>query len=413
MGILKSWNKISLFTRIMIGFVLGIVAGLILREKASMFSFLGTILTRMLTMVVAPLVLCVIVNAVANMGDGKRLGRIGLKTITVFLVTTLFAIFIGLVIANVMNIGSGVTITPSAPVAEAAKEVTFVDTLVNIIPSNIFLSLNNNELLQIIFFSIILGLALLKLGKKSEPLLNLFAAGQEAMQKVTSIILEYTPIGVFGLMANVIGSNGLDILIPYSKAIIALYISSIFYLVFVQAGLVAGFFGKISPKKFLATMKEPMAFVFASCSSVATIPLTLESTKKLGVDDDTANFVIPLGAVVNMNGTAIYQAVAVIFTAQIFGINLSIMDQIMVMFTATLAAIGTAGIPGSGLIMLTIVLGAANLPMEGVALLAGIDRILNMGRVVPNIVGDAAAAVVVARSEKTLRDTEDILEQVS
>ncbi|WP_313125662.1 dicarboxylate/amino acid:cation symporter, partial [Proteiniclasticum ruminis] len=195
--------------------------------------------------------------------------------------------------------------------------------------------------------------------------------------------------------------------------IIALYISSIFYLVFVQAGLVAGFFGKISPKKFLATMKEPMAFVFASCSSVATIPLTLESTKKLGVDDDTANFVIPLGAVVNMNGTAIYQAVAVIFTAQIFGINLSIMDQIMVMFTATLAAIGTAGIPGSGLIMLTIVLGAANLPMEGVALLAGIDRILNMGRVVPNIVGDAAAAVVVARSEKTLRDTEDILEQVS
>ncbi|WP_313125663.1 dicarboxylate/amino acid:cation symporter, partial [Proteiniclasticum ruminis] len=218
MGILKSWNKISLFTRIMIGFVLGIVAGLILREKASMFSFLGTILTRMLTMVVAPLVLCVIVNAVANMGDGKRLGRIGLKTITVFLVTTLFAIFIGLVIANVMNIGSGVTITPSAPVAEAAKEVTFVDTLVNIIPSNIFLSLNNNELLQIIFFSIILGLALLKLGKKSEPLLNLFAAGQEAMQKVTSIILEYTPIGVFGLMANVIGSNGLDILIPYSKA---------------------------------------------------------------------------------------------------------------------------------------------------------------------------------------------------
>ncbi|SDI09348.1 dicarboxylate/amino acid:cation symporter [Proteiniclasticum ruminis] len=413
MGILKSWNKISLFTRIMIGFVLGIVAGLILREKASMFSFLGTILTRMLTMVVAPLVLCVIVNAVANMGDGKRLGRIGLKTITVFLVTTLFAIFIGLVIANVMNIGSGVTITPSAPVAEAAKEVTFVDTLVNIIPSNIFLSLSNNELLQIIFFSIILGLALLKLGKKSEPLLNLFAAGQEAMQKVTSIILEYTPIGVFGLMANVIGSNGLDILIPYSKAIIALYISSIFYLVFVQAGLVAGFFGKISPKKFLATMKEPMAFVFASCSSVATIPLTLESTKKLGVDDDTANFVIPLGAVVNMNGTAIYQAVAVIFTAQIFGINLSIMDQIMVMFTATLAAIGTAGIPGSGLIMLTIVLGAANLPMEGVALLAGIDRILNMGRVVPNIVGDAAAAVVVARSEKTLRDTEDILEQVS
>ncbi len=248
------------------------------------------------------------------------------------------------------------------------------------------------------------------MGDKGEQLLNFFKMGQEAMQKMTGIILEFTPIGVFGLMANVIGSNGMDILIPYIKAIIALYLASAIYLLVVQAGVVVGGIARVSPIKFLSVMKEPMAFVFAACSSVATIPLTLRAVKKLGVDDDTANFVIPLGAVVNMNGTAIYQAVAVVFTAQIFGIHLSLADQAMVMLTATLAAVGTAGIPGSGLVMLTIVLGAANLPMEGVALLAGIDRILNMGRVVPNIVGDAAAAVVVAKSEKTLKS--DILTSV-
>lgn len=398
----KRWKKISLFGKIMIGFVLGIIAGLILKEKASMLAFLGTMLTRLLTMVVAPLVLSVLVVAVANMGDGKRLGRIGIKSVSVFIITTLIAVLIGLLIANIMNIGSGVLISPSAPVTEAEASAPFTDTLVNLIPSNIFQSLAQNDLLQIIFFAVLLGFAILKLGESGKPLLNTFMRIQEAMQKLISIVLLFTPIGVFGLMANVVGTNGLDILIPYGKAIIALYIASILYLVLVQAGLVVGVFGKVSPLKFLQTMKEPMAFVFASCSSVATIPLTLQSTKNLGVDDETANFVVPLGAVVNMNGTAIYQAIAVVFTAQIFGINLSLTQQLMVMLTATLAAIGTAGIPGSGLVMLTIVLGAANLPMEGVALLAGIDRILNMGRVVPNIVGDAAAAVVVARSEGTL-----------
>lgn len=401
---LKSFKKMGLFTKIMIGFILGIIAGLVLREDASMFAFLGTILTKLLKMVVAPLVLCVLVVAIANMKDGKKVGRIGIKSVVIFLITTLFAILIGLVFANVMNIGSGVIIESTLPAAKVAEKVTIIDTILNIIPSNIFNSLATDELLQVIFFAILLGFAILKMGSTGEPLLNLFKVGQEAMQKVTSIILEYTPIGVFGLMADVIGNNGVDILIPYIKAIIALYAASAFYLIFIQSGVVVGMFGKVSPKRFLSAMKEPMAFVFASCSSVATIPLNLQSVKKLGVDDDTANFVIPLGAVVNMNGTAIYQAIAVVFTAQIFGIELTIADQAMVMLTATLAAIGTAGIPGSGLVMLTIVLGAANLPMEGVALLAGIDRILNMGRVVPNIVGDAAAAVVVARSEKTLKE---------
>lgn len=400
----KAINKLGLFTKIMIGFALGIIIGLIFKEKASKLVFLGTILTNLLKMVVAPLVLCVLVVAVANMKDGKRVGRIGVKSILIFLITTLFAIFIGLVFANILNIGSGVTIQTTEIAKKVVKEVTITDMIVNIVPSNIFKSLSTNDLLQIIFFAILAGFAILKMNLSGKSILKAFELGQEMMQKITSIILEFTPIGVMGLMADVVGNNGIDILIPYIKAIIALYLAAIFYLVVVQAGLVVGIFGKISPLHFLRVMKESMAFVFASCSSVANIPLNLKAVKELGVDEETANFVIPLGAVVNMNGTAIYQAIAVVFTAQIFGIDLTVSDQIMVMLTATLAAIGTAGIPGSGLVMLTIVLGVAGLPMEGVGLLAGIDRILNMGRVVPNVVGDAAAAVVVARSENTLEN---------
>lgn len=247
----------------------------------------------------------------------------------------------------------------------------------------------------------IFGFTLSRLGESGEKLLDIFKSGQEAMEKLTDIVLQFTPYGVFGLMANVIGTNGTDILLPYIKSIIALYISSIIYLIFVQGFLMVGVIARVNPLKFFKVMREPMAFVFATCSSVATIPLNLESVKKLGVDEETANFVIPFGAVVNMNGTAIYQAVAVVFTAQVFGIDLSLQQQIMVMLTATLASIGTAGIPGSGLVMLSIVLSSVNLPMEAIGLLAGIDRILNMGRVVPNIVGDAATSIIVSRTEKT------------
>lgn len=405
--IFKPWNKLSLFTRIMIGFVLGVLVGLVFGPKAAVLAPLGTILTRSLTMVVAPLVFTLLVCAAADVGDGKRLGRIGIKTTVIFLLSTAIAIVMGLVVANMMNIGAGVSLSnmAAAPQAKAAKEVSMLTTLINIIPNNVFSSLATQNLLQIIFFALILGFALLKLGDKGKAVLELCRSGQEAMKEITNMVLEFTPYGVFGLMATVVGKNGTAILIPYIKAIAALYICSIVYLLVVQAGIMVGVFGRVSPLKFLKDMREAMTFVFATCSSVATIPLNLASVKKVGVDEETANFVIPFGAVMNMNGTAIYEAVAVVFTAQIFGVDLSFSQQVMIMLTATLASIGTAGVPGSGLVMLTIVLSSVNLPMEAIGLLAGIDRILNMGRVVPNIVGDAATAVMVARSEGTLKDS--------
>jgi Na+/H+-dicarboxylate symporter len=405
--IFKPWKKLSLFTRIMIGFAAGIVLGLILGERASVLNPLGTILTRLLTMVVAPLVFCLLVNAAANVGDTKKLGRMGVKTVACFLISTAFAIVIGLVIANIMNVGTGVTIQPStqdATAAASAGDVSMLDTLINIIPTNPFQALAEQNLLQIIFFALFLGFVLMKLGDKGKALLNITMAGEEAMKKITEIVLEFTPYGVFGLMANVVGTNGPAILIPYIKTIAALYIAGFIYLIVIQAGIMAGAIGHISPIHFLRTMKEAMAFVFATCSSVATIPLNLKCTKALGVDEETANFVIPFGAVMNMNGTAIYEAVAIVFTAQIYGIHLTFTQQLIVMLTATLASIGTAGVPGSGLVMLTIVLSSVGLPMEAIGLLAGIDRILNMGRVIPNIVGDAATAVIVSRTEGTFRD---------
>ncbi len=397
-----------MFTRIMVGFVLGIVCGLIMGPKASVFNFLGTILVRLLTMVVAPLVLCLLVCAAADVGDYKKLGKIGLKTVVIFLVSTGFAIVIGLLFAHLIGVGTGVVIQAQNASESAVEIPSALDTLINIIPNNPFEALSTQNLLQIIFFALFFGFALIKLGEKGQVVLGFFQGCTEAMKEITSIVLEFTPYGVFGLMANVVGINGLAILLPYMKTILAVYLASAIYTVLVQAGLMVGVCAHMSPLKFLKGVKEAAMFVFATCSSVATIPINLKCTKKLGVSDEIANFVIPFGAVMNMNGTAIYEAVAVIFTAQVYGIELTMMQQIMVMLTATLASIGTAGVPGSGLVMLTIVLSSVNLPMEAIGLLAGIDRILNMGRVIPNIVGDAATAVLVAKSEGVLQEAADI-----
>ena len=401
MNPIKMWNKLSLFTKIMIGFVLGIAAGVILGESATKLAFLGTILTRLLTMVVAPLVLGLLICAAADVKDFKTLGKIGGKTLAIFLGGTAVAVAIGLVLCNVMQIGAGFVMETQA--AYDAKEIpSIADTLMNIIPTNPFNSLSEQNLLQIIFFALLLGFSLIKLGDKGAPVLDFFRAWTEAWKEITNIVLEFTPYGVFGLMANIVGKSGMDVLLPYIKTIGACYLTCALFTIIVQGGLMVGLYGGISPVKFFGTMKEAILFVFATCSSVATIPLNLKCTKALGVDDKIADFVIPFGAVMNMNGTAIYEAVAVIFASQVFGIELTVTQQIMVMVTAVLASVGTAGIPGSGLVMMTIVLNAVNLPLETIGLLAGIDRILNMARVIPNIVGDAAAAVVVAKSEGAL-----------
>lgn len=399
---MKNKKKLGLFGWIMIGFVGGILAGVILGEKATSLQFLGTILTRLLNMVVVPLVMSLLITSAAEVGSYKTLGKRAGATFVIFMLTTAAATVVGLILANVLSVGTGVQISTEGLQANSTTEMNLMDTLINIIPSNIFTAMSSATLLQCIVFALIFGFALTRLGKEGEVVLGFFRGVSKTMMEITNIVLWYSPIGVFGLMAWVIGNYGLAILVPYAKAIAAVYIGCFLHVLIVDSGIMVGLVCKRSPLKYLKIMKETLLFAVATCSSVATIPLTLKSARRLGAPDDVADFVVPFGAVVNMDGTAIYQAVAAIFAAQIFGIELSFGQQIVVMLTAVLASIGTAGVPGSGLIMLSIVLNAVGLPLEAVGLLAGVDRFLNMGRMVPNIAGDAATAMVVAKMEGNL-----------
>jgi Na+/H+-dicarboxylate symporter len=399
MVIYRKWKALNIFTKVMFGFVLGIILGLVLGPQATALEFLGTILIRLLSMVVAPLVLCMLICAAADVGS-RSLGKIGVMTTLFFTLSTAVAISTGLIFAYLFNVGGGFMMELET-VAEAGNVAvpSMIDTLVAIVPNNIFAALTNATLLQIMFFSMFFGIALTKLKdkEKAEVVINLFRTGSDAMKQIIGMVLNFTPIGVMGIMAWVVGQHGISVLLPFGRMILATYVACLFYILFIQSFLFVKVLGKTSPFTFIKTMKDAAVFAFATCSSVATMPLTLAATKKMGVSDKVANFTIPYGTVINLDGSAIYQSIAVVFAAQIFGIELGVTEILLIVVSATLASIGTAGVPGSALVMLTIVLAAVNLPLEVIGLLAGIDRILNMARVVPNVIGDAAVSIIVAR----------------
>lgn len=401
---MKKVKKFGLFTWILVGFVLGIIMGVVAPEYGKELKFLGTILTNLLNMVVVPLVISLLITAAADVGDMKRLGKRAGRTFVIFMITTAVAILIGLVLANLFAVGKGVTINLEDLEASSSSTMNILDTIIGIIPTNIVSAMSSANLLQCIFFALLFGFALnLIPNDESKAAVRNFCKGlSEVMKTVTNIVLWFSPIGVFGLMSWVIGTYGLAILGPYAKSIAAVYIGCILHAVIVQSGVMIGLVCKRNPIRFIKEYIQTILFAVATCSSVATIPLNLKTAKRLGAADDVADFVIPFGAVVNMDGTAIYEAVAAIFAAQVFGIDLSIGQQIMVMLSAVLASIGTAGVPGSGLIMLTVVLTSVGLPLEAVGLLAGVDRLLNMGRMIPNIFGDGATSLVVSKLEGKL-----------
>ncbi|MBW8382382.1 MAG: dicarboxylate/amino acid:cation symporter [Youngiibacter sp.] len=396
------FKKISLFQKIMIGFALGVAVGFFMGPEASMFQFLGTIMIRLLKLVVAPLIMFLMISTLGSVSDMKSFGGIAVKTIVTYAILTLIAIGIGLSVGLLFNVGAGANIDVSKIKVAEAADVSFIDTFVNMIPENIFAALAEPNLIQIIVFSLVFAFALTKLGNQGARIIAVFGTLADAMKGVVNIVLEYTPIGVFGLMANVIGNNGISIMIPFAKVIAAVYVASFIQTVFVHAGIIGWLICKVSPKKFIASSKECMTFAFATCSSVATIPLALKATKRLGVPDRIGNFIITIGSNMSMDGIAIYQGVAVVFASRVFGIELSITQYIMVMLASTVASLGVAGVPGSGLIVLTIVLQTVGLPLEAVGLLAGVDRILNMGRIIPNVTADIATSCLVSKMDEGL-----------
>ncbi|ATO56771.1 dicarboxylate/amino acid:cation symporter [Loigolactobacillus coryniformis subsp. coryniformis KCTC 3167 = DSM 20001] len=398
-------NKIrnmSLFTKIMIGFALGIIAGILLGKQATIFAVLGDILIRLLQVVVAPLVFSLMVVAIADIDDMQQFGKIALKTVGTYVVFTLIATGLGLGMGRLFNVGQGANIQTANAAIQKPVKLSISDTILNFIPSNIFKSLTSTNLVQVIFFAVIFGFALLAIGEKGKPMLTLCKSLADTMKKFVNIVLGFTPIGVFGLMASVIGKSGIAIIWPYLKTIGAVYTASGIQTIVIHSIIVCGLICRVPIKKFFKSSRETLAFAFSTTSSVATIPLALQSVKKLGVSDRIGNFIITIGSNMSMDGIAIYEGVAVVFAAQVYGVHFSTIELLRIMLMAAITSLGLAGVPGSGLIAVSVVLQTAGLPIEAVGLLAGVDRILNMGRIIPNVTADISTSVLVAKSEGEL-----------
>ncbi|WP_422448683.1 dicarboxylate/amino acid:cation symporter [Thermoanaerobacterium sp. DL9XJH110] len=392
-------------TRIFIGLALGVVVGLFFTsapEAANTYiKPLGTLFLNLIKMIIVPLVLSSLVVGAASTGDVKKLGRIGAKTLTYYLTTTAFAVTLGLILGNILNPGLGMKLPPDAKV-DVSQAPSIIDTLLNIVPTNPVKAMVEANMLQIIVFAIFLGIAITFIGDKGKPVLTFFDSLAEISYKIVGIIMAYAPVGVFGLIVPVVAASGPSVLLPLLKVIIAVYLGCALHAILVYSSLVYAF-ARMSPLRFFKGASPAMLVAFTTSSSSGTLPVTMESVEKnLGVSKSISSFVLPLGATINMDGTALYQGVCALFVAQVFGIQLTLAQQMVIILTATLASIGTAGVPGAGLIMLTMVLQSVGLPLEGIALIAGIDRILDMARTCINVTGDMAGSVIVAATEREL-----------
>ncbi|WP_318614354.1 dicarboxylate/amino acid:cation symporter [Sporosarcina sp. YIM B06819] len=401
--------KFNLVTQIIIAFVLAIILGSAFGSSIDFLKPFGDLFLRLIKFIIAPLILSTLVVGVAGSSNPKQLGRIGIKTVAYYLVTTAVAIVIGLAVAFMISPGKGVTISTEGlaiPEAAAKEPQSTITTVLNIIPENPFTALAAGNVLQIIFFALFIGLAITLVGEKAQPVYRFFEGFAEVMYKITGIVMKVAPIGVLGLLAPVVGQYGLSVLLPLVKVILAVYIACILHAAIVYSAAVKTW-GKMSPLRFFKGISPAALVAFSTASSSGTLPVTIKNTNEnLGVPNKISSFVLPLGATVNMDGTAIYQGVAVVFIAQFYNLNLSFTQLLTVVLITILASIGTAGVPGAGMIMLAMVLTSVNIPLEGIALIAGIDRVLDMMRTCVNVLGDASAAVVVAGTEKKRNEVE-------
>lgn len=396
--------KIKLHWQILIALILAVFVGYYFPDSVPFTSWMGVVFLRALNMVVIPLVLSSIISGVASIGGGTSLGRIGVKTLSYYIVTSLIAILIGLFFVNLFkpgvnaNLGTAETIK-SIPTASHSVS----DILIRTIPDNIVDAMARGQILPVIFFAILFGFFMTQVqNEKRQFLISLFDSIFEVMMKVTTFIIRFTPLGVFAIVSKEVAKNSESL--GNIAGSLGVYMLTVFVGLFIHAGIIlplsVKILGKANPYKHFKNMATPLLTAFSTSSSNAALPLSMEATEhKNGVSNKITSFTLPLGATINMNGTALYECVAVIFIAQAYGINLTTGQQAIVVLTALLAAIGSAGIPMAGLVMMTIVLTAVNLPMEGVGLILAVDRILDMSRTTVNVWGDTCAAVIIAKSE--------------
>ena len=393
----KQGKKNSLARNIFIALVLSIIVGLLMQSKAEFLSTyikpFGDIFLNLLKFIVTPIVLFSIIGGIISMKDIKKVGEVGGFTVIYYFLTTACAIVIGLSLANIFKKFFPV-ISTSDLTFEMTNEVSIMDTIVNIFPSNFIAPMVENNMLQIIVMSLIIGFSILMLEKtKQVKAIETIEILNDIFMKAMGLILRLSPIGVFCLLAPVIAANGPVIIGSLASVLLVAYLAYVLHALIVYSFTIKTL-GGLSPIEFFKGMSSAMIFAFSSASSMGTLPINMKCCEELGADHDVTAFVLPLGATINMDGTAIYQGVCAVFIAACYGIDLTVGQMITIVITSTLASIGTAGVPGSGMIMLAMVLQSVGLPVEGIALVAGVDRIFDMGRTVLNITGDASAAII-------------------
>ena len=404
----------NLSIKIIIALVLGALTGILLNLFAPgwfppldtyVFTPIGKIFISLITMLVVPIVFISIALGTAGLGDPKKLGRIGLKTISYFLITTAVAIIIGLSLAYLLEPGNAGTFETEGLEYSAEEAPPISETLLNIIPTNPIQAFAEANMLQIIVFAIFIGFALTILGSKVERVKEVFEQGNEIMMYLVNLVMKFAPYGTFALLASAIGQQGLDAIKAMSLYMIVVLLALVVHTI-VTYGSSILIIAKRNPIDFFKGFAPAMGVAFSTSSSNATLPVSMNiAQKNLGVPKSISSFVQPLGATINMDGTAIMQGVATVFIAQVYDVDLTLTSLLIVVLTAILASIGTAGVPGVGLIMLAMVLTSVNLPVEGIALIIGIDRLLDMARTAVNITGDAACAVIVAETEERTNKT--------
>ena len=408
--LLGSRTDFKLWVRVMIALLLGAIIGFIFGDLTQSSKWIGDLFVRFIRMLIVPLIFTSLVAGVVSMGDPKRLGSIGIKTIFLYLLTTFFAIIIGLTLGTIFNPGAGIDLSGVIPFETASSSMSVSDRLFGIVPTNPISSLADGEVLPIIFFSILLGVGIILGGEKTKALGNVFSSAAEAVLKIAHLVMQLAPYGVLSLIAWVSGTMGLAALQNLFVLTVILYAGCVIHMIFVYGGLIR-LVARLPLGNFFKGIIDAQAVAYSTSSSSATLPVTLQCVQKnLGVKKTVASSVLPLGATINMDGTALYLGIVALFSAQIFGVQLSFADYFLIAMTATLTSIGTAGIPSASLFLLATVLSVIGITDAQTALIVGFvlpfDRILDMARTVVNITGDATVSVLVAKSEGELDEAE-------
>ena len=410
---LSRLKKISLGNWILIGMLLGLIVGLLLNFYVTdpfikdivlmnnVFYLGGNLFIKLMKMLVVPLVFFSIVVGVASISDIRTIGSIGGTTILIYLITTALAVTIALIIGMYIQPGAGLHMSELGGTSNLTMNQTMTDTILNLIPDNPFSSLATGDMLPVIIFGLLIGIILAKLREETETFNKIFTEGNKIMMEMTSIVMKFAPIGVFCLMAKTFGGLGFDGMLPLGKYVVCVLIGLAIQGFVIYPSLLV-LFTRLNPIKFFKRFFSVMFFAFSSSTSNATIPLNMEKLHEMGVSRDVSSFTIPLGATINMDGTAIMQGVAVMFAAQAYGIDLGTSALLTVIFTAVMASVGTAGIPSVGLVTLTMVFNSVGLPVQAIGVIFGIDHILDMFRTAINVTGDAICTIIVSFRNKAI-----------